>query len=324
MEFPIFPTSASSTAHQTDFLYFALVALTAFFMLIIFAPMLYWIFKYRRGRKVDRRMPKVPSAAIEITWTVLPLAIAMGLFVWSSRVYFDIQRPPAAGMEIMVVGKQWMWKIQHPEGNSEINQLHVPVDRTVKIVLTSQDVIHNFYLPAFRVKKDAIPGRYTTEWFHATKPGVYHIFCGEYCGMDHAKMVGSVVVMKAAEYQDWLTTAAPGETLAERGGRLFRDLGCSGCHLGSSVARAPRLQGVYGKPVPLQSGEVVMADDKYIRDSIIFPQLQIAASYEPIMPTFDGYLGEDELLQLVAYIRSLGNQALEGNSITNGASAAIP
>ena len=214
-------------------------------------------------------------------------------------------------MEINVIGKQWMWKVQHPEGNREINELHVPVGRNVKLTLASQDVIHSFFLPSFRTKMDVVPGRYTTEWFQATKIGSYHLFCAEYCGTKHSGMVGRVVVMDPADYEDWLTKGQPGPTLVQEGERLFRELGCSGCHLGSSIVRAPPLEGLYGKPVPLQSGVIVIADEGYIRDSILLPNNQVTAGYEPVMPTYQGHVTEEEILELIAYIKSLGSATPE-------------
>jgi cytochrome c oxidase subunit 2 len=236
----------------------------------------------------------------------------MGLYAWASEVYFKEERPPLHAIEINVVGKQWMWKIEHGEGMSEIDQLHVPVGQIVKLTLASQDVIHSFFIPAFRIKQDVVPGRYTSEWFEATKPGTYHIFCSQYCGNSHAEMIGDLVALEPAAYQKWLTESSSGPTLAQRGARLFRDLGCSGCHMGNSIVHAPRLEGVYGKPVPLQNGEVVVADDTYLRDCILTPTLRVPGGYPPVMPTFQGHVTEDELFQLIAYIKSLANVTVEG------------
>ena len=308
MSFPIFPPQGSAFARHVDFLYFALLAFSAAMVLIIVLPMIYFLFKYRRGKKANRREPRLPEMTIEITWIVIPLVFMMALFGWAADLYFDQQRIPVNAMELNAVGKQWMWKIQHPEGNREINELHVPVGRIVKMTLASQDVIHSFFLPAFRIKKDVIPGYYTTEWFQATKPGTYHLFCAEYCGTQHSGMVGRVIVMEPGEYDAWLAAGRPPTTLAQDGERRFRELGCSGCHMGSSVVRAPPLEGVYGKPVPLQTGQVVTADEGYLRDSILFPNAQIVAGYQPLMPSFQGHVTEEELLELVAYIKSLGSK----------------
>jgi cytochrome c oxidase subunit 2 len=243
---------------------------------------------------------------IEITWTLIPTFIFLGLFVWGAEAYWTIQRPPNGAMEINVVGKQWMWKVQHPEGNREINELHVPLGRVVKITLASQDVIHSFFLPAFRIKQDVVPGRYTTLWFKANKSGVFHLFCSEFCGTHHSAMTGRVVVLQPAEYQEWLMRGQPADTLARSGEKLFRELGCSGCHENSTIVKAPSLHGIFGKPVPLQTGTFTLADEGYIRDSILLPAKDISAGYANLMPSYQGRVSEDEVLELVAYIRSLG------------------
>jgi cytochrome c oxidase subunit 2 len=309
MTFPILPEQASRVAEQTDNIYWGLTCLSALMVLIIFVPMIYFLFKYRRGRPADRRPVELPTMKIELTWTIVPTLIMMGFYVWAADHNFIIERPPANALNIYVVGKQWMWKIQHPEGNREINELHVPVGRTIKLTMTSQDVIHSFYLPAFRIKQDVLPGRYTTEWFRAEKIGTYHLFCSEYCGTEHSGMIGHIVAMTPADYEDWLVRGRPGSTLVQSGERLFRDLGCSGCHMGSSIIRAPPLEGLFGKPVPLNSGEVVTADEGYIRDSILFPAKQITGGYTNDMPSFNGRVSEEELLQLISYIRNLGTVA---------------
>ncbi len=309
MTFPLFPVEASSTANQVDRLYFFLSGVSLFICVLVFVPIIYCLFRYRRSRKANRKPLNISSTPIEIAWTVATFFLAMAMFGWGATLYFHMERAPANALEIQVVGKQWMWKMQHLEGNREINTLHVPVDRTVKLTMASEDVIHSFFIPAFRVKQDVVPGRYTTEWFRATRVGTYHLFCAEYCGTDHSKMVGKIVVMEPADYQAWLSATSPGETLAAAGAKLFRELGCSGCHMGNAAVHAPRLEGLYGKLVPLQDGSIVRADDKYIRDSVLLPQSQVAAGYEPIMPTFQGHITEEELLQILAYIKSLANQS---------------
>ena len=308
MTFPLLPEQASKVAEQTDNLYWGLLCASAAVCLVVFVPMAYFLMKYRNGKPADRRPLRLPETKIEVTWTILPLLIFMGFYTWGAQHYFLIERPPPGAMDIDVVGKQWMWKIQHPEGNREINELHVPVGRIVKLTMTSQDVIHSFYLPEFRIKQDVVPGRYTTEWFKAKKIGTYHIFCSEYCGTSHSHMVGSVMVMTPADYQTWLTQGQPGSTLVQSGERLFRELGCSGCHVGNSVVRAPPLEGLFGKPVPLDNREVVTADEGYIRDSILLPAKQIVGGYTNDMPSFNGKVSEEELLELIAYIKSLGSQ----------------
>jgi cytochrome c oxidase subunit 2 len=308
MNFPIFPPQGSAFAHQVDHLYFALIVFSAAMILLVVLPIIYFLFKYRRGKKTNRRELRLPETVIEITWITIPLLLMVGLYAWGADLYFHEQRPPSDALEINVIGKQWMWKTQHPEGNREINQLHVPLGRTIRLNLASQDVIHSFFLPAFRIKKDVIPGYYTTEWFQATKLGTFHIFCAEYCGTHHSGMIGNVIVMDPAEYERWLASGRPTTSLVQAGEKRFRELGCSGCHMGSSVVRAPPLEGVFAKPVPLQTGGTVMADEGYIRDSILLPNSQIVAGYQPVMPSYQGHVNEEEVLELVAYIKSLGSR----------------
>ncbi len=304
MTVPLVPPQASSAAASVDALYAFLTATSFVFVVLIFGPIAYCMYRYRRGHTADRTPLGIPTMRIEVTWTIVPLFLAMGMFVWGARSYFDMERPPADALEIHVVGKQWMWKLQHPEGIREINELHVPVNRDVKLVLASEDVIHSFFVPAFRVKQDAVPGRFTTEWFRPVEVGDFHLFCAEYCGTDHSRMVGTIHVMSGPNYAGWLAGRKSGDTLAQQGARRFREFGCSGCHLGSPAVHAPRLQGLYGRPVPLADGQIVTADERYLRDSILLPQKEIAAGYEPIMPTFQGRIGEDELFELIAYIKS--------------------
>lgn len=308
MTFPILPEQASKVAEQTDNLYWGLLCISAAVCLIVFVPMTHFLFKYRNGKPADRTPLHLPELKIELTWTLVPLLIFMCFYVWGAQNYFQVERPPPNALNIDVVGKQWMWKVQHPEGNREIDELHVPLGRMVKLTMTSEDVIHDLYLPAFRIKQDVVPGRYTTEWFKAAKLGSYHLFCSEYCGTSHSLMVGHVIVLTPAEYQAWLTKGQPGSTLAQSGENLFRELGCSGCHVGKSVVRAPPLEGLFGKPVPLSDREVVTADEGYLRDSILYPAKQIVAGYTNDMPSFRGKVSEEELLQIIAYIKSLGSQ----------------
>jgi cytochrome c oxidase subunit II len=231
----------------------------------------------------------------------------MIMFIWGTSLYVTAYRPPAGALEVFVVGKQWMWKLQHPEGQREIDELHIPMGRPIRLTMTSEDVIHSFFIPAFRIKKDVLPGRYTTIWFEATKPGEYHLFCTQYCGTNHAAMIGRVVVMKPVDYERWLGGAA-GESMVSAGERLFQAEGCIGCHRLDGTGPAPSLVGVFGKPVQLQGGETVTADADYIRESILSPMAKIVAGYQPIMPTFQGRLSEEQLLRLIAYIKSLGKQ----------------
>jgi cytochrome c oxidase subunit II len=292
-------------AARVDALYFFLVALSAFFFVLIAAFVIFFAFRYRR-RSADAVGAKVPSAlALELAWTLIPLVIAIGIFVWSAGLYVSMSRAPAETLDIYAVGKQWMWKFQHLEGQREINELHVPAGRAVRLTMTSEDVIHSFFVPEFRVKADVLPGRYTTVWFNATKPGRYHLFCAEYCGTKHSGMVGAVIVMELAEFQAWLGGGSEG-TLAETGQKLFTDLACASCHRGDSQGRGPVLDGVFGKPVVLTTGQVVTADEGYLRESILNPGAKIAQGFQPIMPTFQGLVSEEQLLQLMEYIKTLG------------------
>jgi cytochrome c oxidase subunit 2 len=242
---------------------------------------------------------------------VLPFLMMLGLFAWGAILYYHLEEPPANPLEATVVARQWMWKIEHAEGNREINELHLPLGKAMKLTMTSEDVIHSFYVPAFRLKQDVVPGRYVTEWFQPTRVGTYHLFCAEYCGAQHSLMGGNIIVMKPEDYAKWLTSGAPQPTLVANGERLFRQLGCSGCHMGNSVVHAPRLEGLYGTPVPLADGQIVTADDQYLRDSILLPASQICAGYSNVMPSFTGHLSEQELLEVIAYLKNLPAQSLE-------------
>jgi cytochrome c oxidase subunit 2 len=309
MTFPIFPAAASRVAEQTDHLYWGLIVMSLVALLIVICPLAYFLIKYRQNKPADRSPARLPQNTIEITWTLVPTVVMLCFYAWAARQYLVIERPPPGAMEIHVIGKQWMWKVQHLEGNREINELHVPAGRVVKLIMTSQDVIHSFYLPEFRIKQDVVPGRYTTQWFKAARPGKYHIYCSEFCGTHHSGMIGWVEVMNPAAYEDWLERGRPGSTLIQQGEQLYRELGCSGCHSGSSVVRSPPLEGVFNKPVPLNGGELVIADEMYLRDSILFPAKQIAGGYTNLMPSFQGRITEDELLKIVSYLKSLGTAA---------------
>jgi cytochrome c oxidase subunit 2 len=309
--FPILPPQASTTASRVDALCLSLIGICGAVLLGLLAVILFYIFKYRRGKVSSRSRFLGASTPYELTWTLIPMFLFMGMFAWGAVVYHDEQIPPRADIEVNVVGKQWMWKVQHPNGRREINELHVPVGQTVRVVLAAQDVIHSFYLPAFRIKQDVVPGRLTTEWFKATKTGVFHIFCAEYCGKDHSRMRGSVIVMNPADYAEWLRAGDTQPSLAQAGEQLFRSLGCSGCHMGSSVVRAPRLEGLFGRVTPLQDGRVVTADEGYIRDSIMLPGRDVAAGYEPVMPSYQGQITEDQVFELISYIKSFGAQKQE-------------
>jgi cytochrome c oxidase subunit 2 len=253
---------------------------------------------------------------LEIAWSVIPLLITFTFFFWGASVFFAINRPPNDAIEVSVVGKQWMWKFQHADGQREINELHVPIGRPVKLTMASEDVIHSFYVPAFRVKRDVLPGRVATTWFEATRRGRYHLFCAEYCGTKHSGMIGWVIVMEPAEFQSWLAGGASGQSLAGAGQKLFQELGCATCHRPDSLARGPNLEGLFGNPVKLADGTVVTADDSYVRESIATPSAKVVAGFQPIMPTYQGLVNEEGLMQLVAYVRSLARPA---GGLTGGA-----
>jgi cytochrome c oxidase subunit 2 len=306
--FRLLPEKASTLAGQVDFLFYLLVGLSIFFALLVF--FLIYVFAVRYRRRSEEETPKqIPGLLkLEVIWSVIPLGLAMVVFVWGAKLYFNAYTPPADALEIYVVGKQWMWQIQHPTGQREINTLHIPTGRPIKLTMATEDVIHSFYIPAFRIKKDVVPGRYATMWFEATKPGNYHLFCAEYCGTKHSEMGGSVVVMEPAQYQQWLSGGDTGETPVAAGEKKFQQLGCITCHGDQPGARGPSLRGLFGSPVPLQSGETIVANETYIRESILRPNAKIAAGYQPIMPTYQGQISEAALLQITAYIKSLSSK----------------
>ena len=320
---PLFPERASTFAGPVDTLYFILIGLALLFAVPVAALIIFFAIKYRRGSNADRSGAISQSTAIEVTWIVVPLFLALGVFTWGARLYVNIYQIPAEGMDVYIVAKQWMWKAQHPTGQREINELHVPVGEPVRLTLISQDVIHSFYIPAFRLKRDVLPGRYTTAWFQATKTGVYHLFCAEYCGTDHAVMDGSIVVMEPRQYQQWLSERPMGiadvipegmtpntapQSMAGAGEVLFQRLGCITCHRMGGGGIGPSLVGLLGKSVALENGQTVLADIQYIRDSVLDPHAQIVAGYQPIMPTYEGQIDEEELLQLVEYIAALDEE----------------
>jgi len=303
--FPLFPEAASTIASGVDTIYLFLVALSLLLSAGIFLAIFYFAVRFRRRHPGEVPAPVHGSLPLELFWSFTPFVIMMIVFGWGTSLYFRNYNPPAGAMEIFVVGKQWMWKIQHPEGQREINELHVPVGQPVKLTLATEDVIHSFYVPAFRVKMDAIPGRYTSLWFHATRPGRYHLFCAEYCGNQHSKMGGTVHVLEQPEYEAWISGAARGRSMAESGEELFQRLGCFTCHRADMPGRGPVLEGVFGNPVTLQDGRRVIADEAYLRESILNPGVKIVAGYRTRMPTFQGQINEEQLMQIIAYIKSL-------------------
>jgi cytochrome c oxidase subunit 2 len=311
---PFVPEQASTYARDVDALYWFLVAITAFFSLLIGSLVVYFALKYRR-QSVDEVAREVhESAALEIVWTVIPFGLVLVMFFWGAIVFFKITRPPAEALEIYVTGKQWMWKVQHADGRREMNELHVPVGQAVRLTMASEDVIHSFFVPAFRFKRDVVPGRFAIAWFEATKPGKYHLFCAEFCGTRHSGMIGWVYAMKPADYQAWLAGGTPGETLASAGAKRFVEHACNTCHGDQKGARGPSLNGVFGKPARMASGETVLVDEAYIRDSIVNPQGRLLQGYPPIMPTYQGLISEEGLLQLTAYIKSLSPAPAAGGA----------
>jgi cytochrome c oxidase subunit 2 len=302
--FPIFPDSASTMAPRVDALYFFILGVTIFFTMLVALLILVFSIKYRKEKH------PVPvqihgSIPLEIFWTLVPLGIAMVIFAWGALLFFEQRHPPKSSMTIYGIGKQWMWKFEHPGGQREINNLHVPVGVPVRMTLISQDVIHDFFVPAFRTQMDVLPGRYTEVWFEATKPGTYHLFCNQYCGTKHSTMVGEVSAMPYDDYQQWLRGSGAFGSLATEGQKVFASMGCPTCHTGADNARGPNLYNLYGRLERLQDNRTVLADDSYIRESILNPSAKIVYGFQNIMPTFQGQMNEDEMIEIVEYIKSL-------------------
>ena len=304
-DFPLFPEQASTFAIQVDGLYFLLLVLGGFFAVAVIFCIILFSFKYRRLSEDERPDTIEGSLPLELTWSIIPLVLSLVVFALGAGVFFRMYNAPANAIDIHVVGKQWMWKIQHPQGKREINELHVPVNQPVRLTVASEDVIHAFFIPAFRVKRDVVPGRYNTMWFEATKVGEYHLFCAEYCGTQHSGMIGRIFVMEQEEFQNWLSGGAAGETMVEAGERQFGQLGCETCHKASGEGRGPKLIGLFGAPRQITTGETVTADKDYLRNSILDPGSQIVGGYKPIMPTFQGQVSEETLMQIISYIQSL-------------------
>lgn len=313
---PLFPDQASKIAPQVDILFFFLCAVTVFFSLLIAFLVVFFSIRYRK--QVHPHAEQIEgSVPLELTWTVIPLGIAMVMFVWGASIYFIESRPPKNAMEIYAVGKQWMWKFQHVEGVREINTLHVPMGRDVKMIMSSQDVIHDFFVPAFRVKADVLPGRYTVTWFHATKAGSYHLFCSQYCGTQHSGMIGEVIVMEPDAYMAWLSGGGAEGSLSGTGQKLFQQYGCATCHRSDTQGRGPNLTGVFSKPVLLDDGRTVVTDENYLRESILNPGAKVVSGFKPIMPTFQGQISEEQLMALVEYVKSLAGPNPNSAPVTN-------
>jgi cytochrome c oxidase subunit 2 len=308
-ELGLFPESASSVSGDVDLLFIAWSAISAFFTVLIAGLILYFMTRYRRRHPEEVGANERAAMWLEVGWSVIPLIIMLFMFAWGTRVYFQLYRPPADVARFSAIGKQWMWKIQHPTGQREINALHVPVGQPVQVELQSEDVIHSFFVPAFRVKQDAVPGRKTSLWFKPTKPGTYHLFCTEYCGTEHSKMIGSVIVMEPQAYETWLAGGVTAKSMAASGAELFQLHACVTCHRAATagrLARGPALEGIYGNQVKLADGRTVIADDDYLRESILNPAAKLVAGWDPVMPTFQGQVTEEQITQLIAYLRTLG------------------
>ena len=300
----LWPKEASTIAPWTDALYIFLWLITLVGTVLVGALVLVFSIKYRKERHPEAVQIE-GSTLLEATWTIIPLGIFLFVFVWGALLYFRIYNPPKDAMNIYIVGKQWMWKAEHPGGQHEINSLHVPTGRAVQLTMISQDVFHSYSIPEFRVKREVIPGRYTTVWFNATEPGTYHLFCTQYCGTLHSGMIGDVVAMTPDDYQKWTQSSTSGMSLAQNGERLFASMGCNHCHSGSAAALGPTLAGVYGSKIRMEDGSTQTATDGFLRDAILNPSQHVPAGFKPIMPTYQGQISEEGLIDLVEYIKTL-------------------
>jgi len=323
--FPWLLPQASSFSGQIDFVFWLITAVCAAFFTGVAFFLILFVVRYRQGSKVNRVLPHHEGIALEMLWTIIPLFISLGLFLVSTVVYFQIVRPPRDATEIFVVGKQWMWKIQHPNGRWEMNEIHVPIGHAVKLTMISEDVIHDFGLPSFRQNMDVVPGRYTQLWFTPTRLGRYHIFCAQYCGTNHSIMGGYVTVMEPGQFDKWMQTGNVRASTASEGEKLFRENGCTGCHGPNANVRAPNLAGIYGRYRPVQvpgdqpwspnmPAVMVKADYRYLHDAIWTPAKEVAAGYKPIMPSFAGRLNEEQVLQIIDYLKTLQTS----NGTSNG------
>jgi cytochrome c oxidase subunit II len=317
IDLPFFPEQASTAAWEVDLLTLGLLGLSGFFSSLVFLLVIYFSWRYRRGNlAVDRSNPPTTSKKMELSWVFLLLFLGMTIYSAATIVYFRMSRVPENAHEIYVLGRQWMWQIQHPDGPREINELHVPLGRPVRLIMTSEDVIHSFYVPAFRLKYDVIPGRYTNMSFTATKVGEYHLFCAEYCGTEHSGMIGTVIVMEPRDFQEWLTQGSQGAVrMPAEGAQVFESMGCGSCHDPGSNVNAPRLAGRFNHPVLLDNGQTVTFEENYIRESILFPMNKIPAGYEPIMPTYQSQITEAEIQQIIAYLKELESPSAEGTGL---------
>ena len=320
----LFPREASTIAPYMDSLYLFLVAMTVVGVLLVLCLIVAFSVRYRKARNPVATQIE-GSTLLEATWTIIPLGIFLVAFVWGALLYFRIYTPPVNSMNIYIVGKQWMWKAEHPGGQHEINALHVPTGRPIQLTMISQDVFHSFSIPDFRIKREVIPGRYSTVWFEPTQVGTYHIFCTQYCGTQHSGMIGEVTVLAPEDYKKWLAQSNSGMSLAQNGERLFASMGCNSCHSGNAAARGPNLAGVYGSRLTLTDGSQVLVNDAYIRDAILNPSEHVTAGFAPIMPTYQGQISEDGLIDLVEYIKDMqSNYRIQQTLVTSESNQAAP
>jgi cytochrome c oxidase subunit 2 len=305
---PLWLPGDTAHASAVDLLFAGLLTTSLLVLLLLAALLLRFAIHYRAGNEAADRDHRIKKSWYwEVSWTAATLVAFLGLFVWGAQLFVNLQSAPADALPVYVVAKQWMWKVQHVGGQREINELHMPLGAAVRLIMSSEDVIHSFFIPAFRIKHDVVPGATETLWFRPRKAGVFHLFCAEYCGTDHSRMSGRIVVMEPADFERWLNSQDVTGTLAAEGGGLFQTLGCGGCHGAASTVRAPNLSGIYGKPVPLSDGTIEIADERFIRDAILKPRGKIAAGYKPLMPSYEGKISEDELIRITAYIKSLAD-----------------
>jgi cytochrome c oxidase subunit 2 len=326
MSLPFFPEDATATAREIDAMFGVWLAVSLFFTALIAALIVVFMVRYRR-RDPDEVGKPHEAWWLEVIWSAVPLFIMLAMFAWGARLFFLQHKAPPDAVQYWATGKQWMWKFEHPNGNREINHLHLPIGQTVKLTMTSEDVIHSFGVPAFRLKQDVNPGAYTSVWFRPDRVGTYHLFCDQYCGAEHSRMVGSIVVMTAEYYAAWLAGGpAGGQSPVAVGAQLFQSLACYTCHeMGPGwMARGPSLQGVYGHQVPLEGGGMVLADDAYVRESILLPAAKVVKGWQPIMPTYQGQINEEQLIDLISYIKSLGGAPGMGTGAVNPPGSASP
>jgi cytochrome c oxidase subunit 2 len=320
----LFPREASTIAPYMDALYFFLLGMTVTGVILVGAIVTTFSLRYRKSKSPVATQIE-GSTLLEATWTIIPLGIFLVAFVWGALLYFRIYTPPVNSMNIYIVGKQWMWKAEHPGGQHEINALHVPTGQPIQLTMISQDVFHSFSIPEFRIKREVIPGRYSTVWFQATTPGEYHLFCTQYCGTNHSVMIGTITVLSPSDYKKWTEESTSGMSLAQNGERLFASMGCNACHSGNAAARGPNLAAVFGSKLQLANGSSVLVNEAYLRDAILNPSQHITAGYAPIMPTYQGQISEDGLIDLVEYLKTLNtNYRVQQTLTTSQSDQAAP